>query len=226
MLKIVALFCVAAVVIFLYDGFVTKFTDNKMLSFLITHLSLMLLMFYETNNMDKIKCSISWWILTILHGMAHITHPAFNGVIFNEQYTPLYDFVIHGGQCLTVWYYHKDVFPIGIFGAIVMIVASAMVHLQKSILETNFWLFASGFGVFGAVYHMMLINHSKDKKLYNANLIIWTVPYIGYLFPGQIPVWDNFVNQIGLFRLWFGAYYITNFVYYKFVRSVQNDIDY
>lgn len=154
-----------------------------------------------------------WWLITVSHGVAHIIHPAFNGTEPNPDYTSLYDYIVHSIQCLLVWYYHPDAFPVGVFGAVIMLVASAMTHMDSDYFETNFWLFASGFGVFGAIYHMMLLNHTRDTKIYAMNFVIWSVPYVGYLYPGYIPIWDEFVNRIGVFRIWFAGYFVAQHIY-------------
>jgi hypothetical protein len=200
--------------IYFVDTLLMRFTGDKLVSFIMTHLTLLPLMFTSGQNKTRTIKNFVWWSITVLHGIAHIVHPPFiNGTTVNPNYTPLYDYIIHASQCLLVWYYHQNLFPVGVFGAIMMVVGAAMAHLNREILETNFWLFASGWGVFGAIYHMMLINHSRSNTVFFMNLVIWTLPYVGYLYPDQIPVWDNFVNNIGLFRLWFGAYYLANHSY-------------
>lgn len=215
-MKFLLHFLGTVILICFVDSLFKELTGDKLLSFLMTH-SLLLPLLFSTSKEKTIK-HFGWWGITIAHGIAHIMHPPFiNGTEVNPDYTPLYDFMIHGPQCLLVWYYHKDLFPVGVFGAIIMIVGSAMAHLNKDILATNFWLFVSGWGVFGAIYHMMLLNHSKNNYIFLMNLVIWTLPYVGYLYPDKIPIWDDFVNKIGLFRLWFGAYFIANYVYFRYI---------
>ena len=207
MIRDILIFVICATMMYTVDSVSRVLTGEKLFSFLLTHsLILVHILLTKQNNLEK---ALLWFFLTITHGIAHICHPPFiNGTEVNPNYTPLYDYVIHGFQCLMVWYYHKDLLPFGIFGAIVMIVASAMSHLNKKELESSFWLFASGWGVFGAVYQMMLLNTTRNNLIYKINWIIWSLPYVGYLIPEKIPVWDEFVNHLGLFRLWFGAYYV------------------
>jgi hypothetical protein len=216
MIRFLIHFVLATVAFYFVDAIIQMMTGEKMSSFIIAHSLLAFLMMFDKTNNGCSRCTKNalWLIITIFHGIAHIAHPPFiNGTEVNPNYTPLYDFTIHAFQCLLVWYYHKDLFPVGVFGAILMITGSGMAHLNREFLATNFWLFVSGWGVFGAVYHMMLINHTNNKNIFYMNLLIWTLPYVGYLYPGYIPVWDNFVNKVGLFRLWFGGYYIAQFNY-------------
>jgi len=206
----------ATIAFYYTDNFVQYVTGEKMWSFVFSHLLLGFLMLLDKSNRDYTRNlkNLLWLIVTIAHGIAHIVHPPFvNNTEVNQNYTPLYDFTIHSFQCLLVWYYHKEIFPVGVFGAIVMLVGSGMSHLNKDFLATNYWLFVSGWGVFGAIYHMMLLNHRNNKNIFYTNLLIWSLPYLGYLYPGYIPVWDNFVNQVGLFRIWFGSYYIAQYMY-------------
>lgn len=216
MLRFLTHFALATVSIYFVDGLIQLLTGEKLLSFIITHLLLTFLMISDktSNNYDRRIKNALWLFVTILHGIAHITYPPFiNNTTVNPDYTPLYDFTIHAFQCLLVWYYHQHLFPVGVFAAILMITGSGMAHLNREFLATNFWLFVSGWGVFGTIYHMMLINHTKNKNIFYMNLLIWTLPYAGYLYPGYIPIWDDFVNKVGLFRLWFGAYYIAQYNY-------------
>lgn len=216
MIRFLIHFVLATVAFYFTDGMIQTMTGEKMWSLVLTHLLLtFLILFDKTNNgYPKRTKNVIWLVITIAHGIAHIAHPPFiNGTEVNPDYTPLYDFTIHAFQCLLVWYYHRELFPVGVFGAILMIAGSGMAHLNREFLATKFWLFVSGWGVFGAIYHMMLINHTNNKNIFYMNLLIWTLPYVGYLYPGYIPVWDNFVNHVGLFRLWFGAYYIAQFNY-------------
>lgn len=208
------LFLAHVLVFYVADFLIQMLTGEKIVSFLFLHLLMATIVLNSHPTRRANKKELLWIAVTVAHGIAHIAHPAFiNGTEVNPDYTPLYDFTIHAFQCLLVWYYHKELFPVGVFGAIVMLVGSGMAHLNKDFLATNYWLFVSGWGVFGAVYHMMLLNHTRNKNVFYANLLIWTLPYAGYLFPGYIPVWDNFVNRIGLFRIWFGAYYTTQHIY-------------
>src|SRR6185312_11433248 len=81
----------------------------------------------------------------------------------------------------------------------------------------------SGLGVFGTQYHSMLLCKKdickrgiKDYDLFIAGWILWISPYLGYLIPGYIPEWDAVTNRIGLFRMWYLAFYLT-------VKWIQSD---
>ena len=208
MLKFITVFSLCVPIIYIFDCVIQLLTHDRLISFIVLHSTILPLIVKDTK-------SIVWWIFTVIHGIAHIAHPAFNGIEVNVNYTPLYDFVIHAGQCLLIYYYHEHLFPIGVFGAIIMIVGSACAHFNHKFLETNEWLFVSGFGVLGAIYHMMLINPTRNVQIFKANFVIWTLPYVGYLVPEFIPQWDEFVCSIGLFRLWFLSYFLANYIYIK-----------
>ena len=205
MLKFISLFICTIPIIYIVDNTIQNVTNEKLISFILLHV--LILPFIKDVR------AIIWWLFTVVHGIAHIAHPAFYGLNVNPNYTPLYDYVIHGGQCLLIFYYHEKLSPLGIFGAIVMIIGSACAHFNPEFLDTKEWLFVSGFGVLGTLYHMMLINNKRDSTIFKANLIIWTAPYIGYIIPEFIPQWDSFVCSLGLFRLWFLAYFMTNYIY-------------
>ncbi len=209
--------------------------SNDSFVFVMSHMFLVYLYLVKKQYSNFPK-TLLWFVLTIAHGYAHIAHPSFLPVMnniskINPDYTPFYDYVVHAAQCLMVWYYHEKLGPIGTFGAMVMMVSSAMAHLDKSQMlrpdsyvsdndgnmvfpVSYFWLFASGWGVFGTIYHMMLLSESKNNALFIANVIIWSIPYIGYVVPNNIPEWDTTVTRYGLFVKWFGAYGLANILFY------------
>jgi hypothetical protein len=171
-----------------------------------------------------------WVLLTVLHGLAHILYPALIGVNFNKEYDPIYDYFVHAAQCLCVAYYHPTLMPLGIFCAMAMMVGSAIgredgrihttmnkgadvVPLPGFFFTTKMWLMCSAFGVFGTIYHMMLLNKTADPALFYAGIFIWLSPYFGYLVPGKIPVWDSIMNKIGLFQCWYLNWFIAQYIY-------------
>lgn len=185
------------------DYVINNLVQDKFISFSILHLCLVPFL-----NWSKIH--FLWFFLTYTHGLAHIFYPALFGTVFNENYTPLYDYIVHAAQCLCVYDYHPDYFPMGIMLHSSMLLGAIIAHLDKKFLETLLWVVVSGGGVFGTHYHMMLLNKRKDSHIYNASLIIWITPYLGYLYMKYIPVWDSVLNMIGLFRLWYFHYFMVN----------------
>jgi hypothetical protein len=151
----------------------------------------------------------AWYLLTFVHGIAHVTHPALFGVVFNTNYTPLYDYIVHAAQCLCVWYWNQDHFPIGVMTSQLMLTGAAIAHVHQPFLQTFLWIVISGFGVYGTQYHMQLLNVKKHHHIFVCGWIIWLSPYLGYLVPGRLPEWDAVTNYIGLFRVWFVAFYLT-----------------
>lgn len=184
---------------------------GEFFSFTVIHL--ILLLFCQTTT-EKM-----WWSLTLLHGYAHIFYPAFNETIYNIEYTPLPDFVIHAIECLTVYMYHKTKLSgcISIILFLIVLCSAIYSHYHVEFMATKFWLFASGCGVIGAFYHMLMLNISKSKAIYCASIVIWFFPYLGYLDFSEIPEWDARMNDIGLFRIWFLNYFITYYFYDKII---------
>lgn len=171
----------------------------------------------------KTLSEVVWFIITITHGLAHIFHPAFHGTIVNDEYTPLFDFFVHSAQCLCVWHYHPRFFPLGIYLMLTTMVAGVMSHLDSTFLQTYFWIILSFGGIFGAYYHHFLLDSKKNDTIFVANLIIWTFPYLGYLYPPIIPCWDNWMNIIGVFRLWFFHYFFVHYFYIKYDKSEMTE---
>ena len=147
-----------------------------------------------------------WYLLTILHGLAHVIHPAFFGTYFNVHYTPLFDYIVHFMQCTICTYlYHagKRERIIGYtFGAMIL-TAGIRAHIDRSFLQTFLWILMSMGGVYGTHTHMMLVNKTHSQNVYIANLVIWIGSYAGYLYMPMLPQWDALINYLGLFRLWY-----------------------
>ena len=190
---------------------------DNLIHFTIIHL-LAAPLFIKRNGYKE----ICWYVLTFMHGVSHITHPAFHGTVVNENFNPLYDYIIHAAQCLCVFYYHKNLFPVGVFLHSMMLIGATISHLDETFLQTYLWILISFGGVFGTQYHMMLLNKNKDVNIFIESAIIWTLPYIGYLYQPTIPQWDNFANQTGLFKLWmlnFGLTYTLHQFLQKMIPS-------
>ena len=178
---------------------------SQVVSFLILHIPLI----YLLNDYKDYL----WYVLTVLHGLAHIYHPAFRGTTYNTNYTPLYDFAIHSAECLCIYYYSKKLLPIGIFFHSIVFIGATIAHLDNAFMGNPFWLFVSGCGVFGVVWHMTLLNKTKDSKIFWTGVFIWFTPYIGYLDFNFIPYWDSVVNSVSLFSMWFFNWLIAFKVY-------------
>lgn len=152
-----------------------------------------------------------WLSLTLAHGLAHVIHPAFLGTTPNPYYTPLYDFIIHALQCLCAYLIYRNKLAIGLGSLFGIMIATAgyWAHYDNSFMNTYLWIIMSSGGVFGTQMHMMLLqdDHNDKSQLMLENIILWTLPYIGYLIPSWIPQWDNFVNILGLFRVWYFNYF-------------------
>lgn len=160
-----------------------------------------------------------WLLITFLHGLAHQIHPAFVGVIYNTNYTPLYDFVVHASQCLCIFYYSRKLFPIGVMTHSILMCGSLLAHLDNTFMGNPFWLFVSGCGVFGVHWHMMLLNENKNSAVFWTSIFVWFAPYLGYLDFSFIPVWDSMVNSVSLFSMWFFNWF---FAYYAYKSTVKN----
>ena len=184
-------------------------SSDKLTSFLILHLPTIFFMRSARHYL--------WYVLTILHGLAHIFHPAFIGTVYNTNYTPFYDYTVHSFQCLCVYYYNKDLFPIGVFASTMMLVGAGMAHLNVQFMDTFTWVIISGFGVFGTIMHMLLYNNEVSNAMVVMNCILWALPYLGYLNRDLIPQNDNILNKIGLFRLWYFNYFIATYIFEKYV---------
>lgn len=194
------------------DYLCQKIFKNKIVSFTVFHLLLVPFLgdIYH----------IIWFILCYFHGIAHIIHPPFIKTTPNPDYISYYDYVVHGAQCLCIYYYHPNLFPLGVFGCTVMLTTSAITYMDKQFFEKPFWLFASGFGIFGTIYHMSLLNAERNPDIFWATVIIFVFPYCGYLIRSFIPQWDYMMNRIGLFRLWFFNYFVT-FVFYHWYLNLN-----
>ena len=198
-------FLIALPFVIIIDYIIKILIPDLLISFLILHS--IPLYFLAKDRQDLL-----WFVITILHGIAHIIHPAYYGTTFNIDYTPLYDFIVHAAQCLCVYVYDKELFPFGVFFHSTTLLGGIVAHLDKTFLETKFWiLISAGAAVFGSQYHMMLLNKNKNNYIFICSLLIWTLPYLFYLVPFEyIPVMDSFLNSIGLFRLWYLNYFLAN----------------
>lgn len=163
-----------------------------------------------------------WWILAVVHGVAHLIHPAFHGTVPNPNYTPLWDFIVHAIECLCIHAYHcttmsKIVSTVTFFTTFF---AGLTAHIYGAEFMTNpLWLVLSGGGVLGATYHMNLLNEHHSKHVLFANYFIWFAPYVGYLKFEWIPEWDNLMNRTSLFQLWFWAYFVAAMMANKFMEK-------
>jgi len=161
-----------------------------------------------------------WFVITVGHGLGHIFHPALHGTKFNDEYTPLYDFIFHAAQCYCVAHYHPHLSPFGYFFGLSTMTGAVIAHFDPAFLHTPMWLLLAWGGIFGTYYHHMLLDKQKKTDpqrtdILIANFILWTSIYAGYVYRDGIPIWDLWMNWLGAFRLWFFHYF---FVHYAFVR--------
>lgn len=189
------------------DYTIHYFINNSLVSFFIVHL-----IFVDLCN-DRYD--LLWFLITILHGIAHIIHPAYHGTIFNTNYTPLYDYIVHAVQCLCIYAYNPSYTIAGIFFFITTMIAGIKAHFDSTFLETGIWvLLSGGAALFGSQAHMMLLNRTKNNEIFYSSLLLWITPYVMYLVPfNYIPMVDHFLNTIGLFRLWYLNFFVALYVY-------------
>lgn len=178
---------------------------SPVISFLLIHL--LLLPFLKTFK------SKLWFLLTVTHGLAHIYHPAFYGITYNTNYTPLWDFLIHAFECLCIYFYSKKLLPIGIVMFIIVLGGSIWAHIDNTFMGNFVWLFISGCGVFGVQCHHMLLNENKNSEVFWTSVVIWFFPYIPYLSFDFIPYWDSVVNSVYLFSMWFFNWFLAYNIY-------------
>lgn len=207
-LLFVGLFVPIAAAVMFADGFVWKFMENEILSFFVT--ASMIVPFCKTKN-DWIFLAI-----TYLHGLAHIMHPAFHGLVPNEDYTPLWDFFVHAIQCVSVYYYSRNLLPIGIILSNMCMVNAICGHMNRMFMANHMWLIFSAAGVIGTHYTTMLANNKRDAGIFIGGVIIWGIAYSGYLDFTYLAEWDLLLNQLGLYRLWYIAFFWTIQMYHKF----------
>lgn len=157
----------------------SRFFPSKcpFLSPLISYLFLHGLVYYWTYPYARNYSS--WWILTLTYGLSNIVHPIEEKN--SKRYTPLYNYLIHAAQALTVYYYHPELTLLGIFISSSLYVGGAIVHLNKRFLRTWLWFLISAGGVFAAQYHMMLLSPDCNQDLFFNTLIIWTLLYFDQL---------------------------------------------
>jgi len=201
------------------ETFLVHYITDTTMRYLVMHIPCILIM----NTM----IGFIWSVLTIAHGLAHIYYPAFRGTIYNTDYTPLYDYMIHGLQCFTgYWYSPRLLYPSLIFG-INMFIAGIVAHVSPSFLETGLWVLMSIGGAYGTQFHMLLLDdgyygkrtilQEKNIKyaIFIAMFMIWFGSYTGYIFMEYIPVYDNFMNNIYLFKYWYLNTLLTKFIMTK-----------
>lgn len=176
---------------------------GRHLGFLMMYL--LLLPFCNTTNKKK------WWVFAVLHGMAHIVHPAFYGTTPNSDYTPFWDYIVHATSCLFIYDYHRT--PLSKYVGFAVFYSTLIVgyyaHCDKSFLETTLWRILSAGGVLGSMYHMLLLDSNTDNLMYITCVLIWFGPYFGYTNMDFIPTWDYAMNSLGLFNLWFWNFFVT-----------------
>ncbi len=192
-----------------------KITHSDLLTFLLMHIPCLFML-------ERTRFDFLWLILTLGHGLAHIYHPAFTGIIRNNSYTPLYDYIVHSAQCLTALYspLGNGIEPIAIFIAITMQAGAVIAHLHENFMAIKPWLAISSGGVFGTFFHMSLLNKKQDLTTVIIGAILWTLPYVGYLDFDQIPQNDYLLNTIGLFKYWYLNYFYTIFFLNKYFNLV------
>lgn len=185
--------------------FVSELSYAKYYAFCSMFFLILPFCWYKSNR-------LIWWCLAVIHGIAHLVHPAFHGEVPNSNYTPFWDFIVHAMECLCIHMYHKNnlSYAVSVFTFLSTFVAGLTAHVYgQEFMATTPWLILSGGGVLGAVYHMNLLNENKLESLLIANYILWFAPYLGYLDFNFIPYWDNKMNEISLFQMWFLAWFIT-----------------
>jgi len=208
-IKFIGLFVCLLPLLVLIDN---KFADIVSYSFL----------YGTTLLFARNKLDILWYILAYMHGLAHIYVPALRGTIPNLNYDPIYDYMIHAAQCLCIYNYHHNWFPVGVMIHSSMLTGAIIGHLDSKFFETYLWIVISAGGVFGTHYHMMLLNKTKNKSIFIASCIIWITPYIGYLDIVNIPQWDSFLNSIGLFRVWYLNFFVTMKLF-EYIEKLKNN---
>lgn len=167
---------------------------NAYMTFMCLH-ALVFAAFFRCEHKE-----IIWWVLTILHGLAHLYHPASINGVMNVNYNPLPDFIVHGLQCLCMPY------MFGVPLAIQTWVAGVVGYYHKPFLASTLWRIMSIGGVFGTQHQMLLL--SRESHIYRASYLVWFLPYLGYMNYNYIPQWDYLVNSFGLFKWWYLCYYV------------------
>ncbi len=207
-LAFVALFVPVVAAVVFTDNIVRSFVSDEILSFLV--IASMMVPFCKTKN-DWIFLAI-----TYLHGIAHIMHPAFHGTVPNEDYTPLWDFFVHSIQCIAMYYYSKDLLPLGIILSNMCMVNAICGHMNREFMANHMWLIFSVSGVIGTHYTTMLANNKHDAGIFIGGVLIWGAAYSGYLDFTYLPQWDFLLNWLGLYRFWYIAFFWTIQMYHKF----------
>lgn len=193
---------------------------GKYIAFLI--MFCLLIPFCNTSNKAK------WWILGVAHGMAHLIHPAFYGITYNTNYTPLWDYIIHAVSCLTIYEYHRTNFS-KILSYVVFystLLVGYYAHCVPTFMTSLTWRFLSAGGVLGSTYHMLTLNtiseYQNKFQIYMATLVIFFLPYIGYTDYSFIPYWDKIMNDTGLFQLWFWNYFVVTEISHVILKCRVN----
>ena len=180
-----------------------------MYSFLL--LNSMILLFYKTMTRNE----YIWFVLSLSHGIAHIIHPAHHGIIPNINYTPLWDYIVHGAQALSVYYTNKKLLPIGIIFCIMVVTAGIISYWNKEFIGSTMFIFLSIGGVFGMHYNTMLLNKNNDKNFTYTSAIVWILSYVCY-YSNEVEKVDAFINNLGLYRVW-----MLSFFYIKHIHDLQ-----
>ena len=202
----IGLFAIGLPITISVDNLILNFVPDPIISFLI--LTSIIIPFCKTRN-DWI-----FLILTYLHGLAHLVHPAFYGTVINVNYTPLYDFIVHGIQCICMYFYSKDLLPFGLILYTLCIVNGIIGHLDPTFMAQKIWLYFSVGGVIGTHYNTMLVNSRKDGAVFLGGAIIWGAAYSGYLDFKYLAEWDAFLNYLELYRLWYINFFFVIMAYF------------
>ena len=112
-----------------------------------------------------------------------------------------------------MWRFSEITQDISFIKQILEFIGATIAHLDNKFMSNPFWLFVSGCGVFGVVWHMQLLNTNKNNRIFWTGVFIWFSPYIGYLDFNYIPFWDNIVNSVSLFSMWFFNWFVAIQIY-------------
>jgi len=151
-----------------------------------------------------------WWILSILHILAHVLFPAYLSMGSNSNsirqtpnpdFNPIFDYWVHALQCFCIFLLTKSA-PLRIVGTlfgVCMLGGALYVQIDPNFLTTFLWKCLSFGGVFGTICHHLLLDF--NDQLLKLNLFIWCSPYIGYLLYDSTTIWmwDEKMHKIGYF---------------------------
>lgn len=167
---------------------------------------------------DDAKKSVRiWWLLCVLHVLAHILFPAYlldetsRRQIPNPHFNPLFDYCVHALQCGCIFLLTKSRFArlVGMLFAGGLILGAWYVQIDPSFLGTLLWKCLSFGGVFGTICHHLLLD--CNPRIVKLNLWIWCSPYVGYLLYDSTTIWlwDEQMHKMGLFYWWYLCYGLT-----------------